>query len=324
MRVSDRQAIGGYFGLELPACGAFPYPETLRFQSARAAFAALLEATRPVAAWVPALICDSMLLPLRRAGIPAKFYGIDARFQIEAGLKVQSEEILLYVDHFGVCRAAEDSVLRRFALEQVVVDHAQSFYSAPRDCVATIFSPRKFFGIPDGGLLATRRKVDLSSEEDTGSLERCEHLLRRHGGPPGDGYAAFRQAEDSLDDAAPRRMSKLTSRLLGSVDFDAARKRRIANFEFLHARLGSMNALPLEVRNLDGPLCYPLLLEKAGMRDRLLREKVFVPTYWREVLDRVAAGSFEARWVERGLPLPCDQRYDIADLERIVKILQSK
>jgi hypothetical protein len=322
--VSDRPAIGGYFGLELPACGAFPYPDTLRFQSARAAFAALLEATQPVAAWIPALICDSMLLPLRRAGIPAKFYGVEARFEIEAGVQVQPHEILLYVDHFGVCRGAEDSVLRRFAPEQVVLDHAQSFYSAPRDCVATIFSPRKFFGIPDGGLLATWRNVELPSEEDTGSFERCEHLLRRHGGPPADGYAAFRRAEDSLDDAAPRRMSKLTNRLLGSVDFEAARKRRIANFEFLHARLGGMNELPVDLRRLDGPLCYPLLLEKPGMRDRLLGENVFVPTYWLEVLHRVAAGSFEAQWVERGLPLPCDQRYEVADLERIVEIFQSK
>jgi hypothetical protein len=322
--VSDPPAIGGYFELELPACGAFPYPETLRFQSARAAFATLLEATRPVAAWVPALICDSMLLPLWRAGLPTKFYAVDARFEIEAGVQVQPDEILLYVDHFGVCRGAEDSVLQRFASERVVLDHAQSFYSAPRDCVATIFSPRKFFGIPDGGLLATQRNVELPSEEDSGSLERCEHLLRRHDGTPADGYAAFRRAEDSLDDVAPRRMSKLTSRLLRSVDFEAARKRRIANFEFLHARLAGMNQLALDVRKLDGPLCYPLLLAKPGMRDRLLAENVFVPTYWREVLDRVPAGSFEAQWVERGLPLPCDQRYEIVDLERIVEILQSK
>ena len=36
-------AIGGYLELELPRAGAGPHPDALAFQSARAAFRALLE-----------------------------------------------------------------------------------------------------------------------------------------------------------------------------------------------------------------------------------------------------------------------------------------
>ncbi len=299
-----------------------PHPGAFRFQSARAAFAALLKTVSPSAVWMPSYICDAMLLPLTRARIPVKFFGIDARFEVEAGVDVGAGELLLFVDYFGTCRRAVDALFERFEPQRIVMDNAQSLYVPPRACLATLYSPRKFFGVPDGGFLATQLKVDVPTEEDTGSFSRSEHLLRRHAGSAVEGYPAFRRAEESLDDITPRRMSRLTTRLLESVDYDAARQRRNANFRFLHEHLGRLNELRIDPGDVDGPLCYPLLF-RPGTRERLLRENIFVPTYWPEVLARATTGRFEAELVERCLPLPCDQRYGRAELQRVVDVVQA-
>jgi hypothetical protein len=169
-------------------------------------------------------------------------------------------------------------------------------------------------------MLVTERAVQHPSEEDGGSLARCEHLLMRHAGEAEQGYAAFKRAEASLDDAPARRMSRLTTRLLGSVEFDHAKACRNRNFGFLHEHLGHTNELQFDAKAVDGPLCYPLLCAP-GVRDRLLRARIFVPTYWPDVRARAAPGSFEAELVDGCVPLPCDQRYTPGELQRVVDVI---
>lgn len=293
----------------------------MRFQSARAAFAALLHATSPRAVWMPTYICDSMLQPVLQAGIPVRYYALRPNFHVGEQFGPEEGEILLYVDYFGICASAEAATRERFGGPRLVLDHSQAFFSGPdAACLATIYSPRKFFGLPDGGLICTRAAITLPAETDSASLGRSQHLLLRHAGPATEGYEAFKRAEASLDECTPRRMSRLTSHILSSIDFDGVKARRNFNFEYLHDRLGGTNELKIEFRPVNGPLCYPMLT-KASTRERLLRNEIFVPTYWPEVRGRAAPGSFERELAERCLPLPCDQRYTPAMLERVVDVV---
>jgi hypothetical protein len=67
--LSPDKAIGGYFELELSRGRGEYYPDAYRFQSARAAFLALLQTGQPARVWMPRYLCDSMFEPLRRSGI---------------------------------------------------------------------------------------------------------------------------------------------------------------------------------------------------------------------------------------------------------------
>ena len=58
---------------------------------------------------------------------------------------------LLYVNYFGICQHQERQVLERFGASRVVLDRSQAFFADPIDCLATIYSPRKFFGVPTEG-----------------------------------------------------------------------------------------------------------------------------------------------------------------------------
>jgi hypothetical protein len=316
------KAIGGYFELELPQQRKHLYPDAIRFQSARAAFYALLIEGRPKRVWMPTYICDSMLAPLKTTATEVVFYNIDSCFGVSNNVQIEDGDWLLYVNYFGVCTAQEDQLLKQFKSSQLVFDHSQAFFSPPRDCLATIYSPRKFFGIPDGGLLYTSLSVIESNEIDVGSSTRCSHLLKRLDGAPETGYHDFKIAEQSLCDMQPRRLSLLTDRLLESIDYEACKKQRNNNFNFLHDQLKHLNNLDLHMLHIAGPMCYPLLVDDAAVREILLANRIYIPTYWPEVSGRVKPGSFDRNLLEKCLPLPCDQRYQQEDMARIVELVK--
>jgi hypothetical protein len=132
-----RDAIGGYFELELPPGHGELYPNALRFQSARAAFFALLQAGRPQRIWMPWYNCETMLEPPAMAGIPVHRYRIDEQLGIGDDIEPGENDWLLYVNYHGLCDSRIDRVLARFPRERVVVDKPclRHRASASRPCI---------------------------------------------------------------------------------------------------------------------------------------------------------------------------------------------
>ncbi|MFS2015444.1 hypothetical protein ACEN88_02575 [Massilia sp. CT11-108] len=313
-------AIGGYFELELPHTRTQVFPEAIRIQSARSAFLALLRAAKPSRVWMPHYLCDTMYAPLRKAGIEYMHYAIDERFHIVDEPELGTGDWLYYVNYFGVRDDYVDSLVTRYGEKRIVVDNCQAFFSKPRDCVATIFSPRKFFGVPDGGLLLTTIPVELPTHRDIDSQTRSKYLIERLASTPEAGYSSYKMAEQSLEELEPRRMSQLTDILLSTVDFTEVRRKRNKNFLALHAELARYNQCEFDPSTIDGPLCYPLLVDAAGLRDHLIAARIFVATYWPDVLGRVANTATETTLVKNLFPLPCDQRYGESEMRRIVDV----
>ena len=312
--------IGGYFSLELPSRPWRIHSEAYKFQSARAAFCALLINTRPSGVWVPKYICNSMLSPMRSLGIRPIFYDLDSCMGMGESVKPSADELVLYVNYFGVGKAQVDRVCGLIDPAQLVIDFSQSYFSDRVDCLASIYSPRKFFGVPDGGLLAT----DLELGEfplDYGSVGRCSHLLKRLDSGPESGYGDFQVSERSLLDSSPKMMSALTQSLLSSIDYDQVRCRRNANFSYLHKNLWRSNMFKVDAENVDGALCYPFLSTLVGLREKLILNRVYIPTYWPEVLARVSSESIEYSMTTYCLPLPCDQRYTESDMSFISSVV---
>jgi hypothetical protein len=313
-------AIGGYFELEFPKAKPFLYPAAYEFQSARAAFLALLRTGKPSRVYMPHYICDSMVAPLENAGVECLFYSIDGEFNIIGDVELGEADWLFYVNYFGVCEKNIDGLFHHYNPRQLILDHSQAFYSPPRDCLATIYSARKFFGVPDGGLLLTGLPIAEPQESDQESLSRAISGLTRLAKTPEAGYADYQKAEHSLEQCEPLKMSQLTRRILHGIDFEAAKTRRNENFDFLHRHLGSLNQIELDLQNMDGPLCYPFLVDSVELRSHLIRERVFVATYWPETIARVSNNSHESKFVKSLLPLPCDQRYGVDAMLRVAEI----
>lgn len=161
-------------------------------------------------------------------------------------------------------------------------------------------------------------------EVDVTSFSRTEHLIKRLGGPPETAYAAYQRAEESLADMEnPKRMSRLSERILASIDFESVRRIRKENFKLLHSRLGDDDSRLAEMDEMDIPLCYPYQSRDVGLRQRFISNRIFVASYWDDALDRLTPDRAN-KLVRNMFPLPIDQRYSEADMERISAIVLDK
>lgn len=320
MIAREPRAIGGYFELELPRGEVLLHDNALRFQSSRAAFLALLRAERPAAVWMPWYICDAMIEPLRMTGTPVKRYRLDADLGVQSA-DIGADEWLLYVNYFGLCARQVNDVLSRFPRERVLIDNAQALFAQPADCLATLYSPRKFLGVPDGGYLITGQPVGMPEAIDDGSLLRCGHLLTRLAKDAEAGYADYTAAEEGLKHQEPLRMSRLTERLLASVDYAHVRARRAENFAFLHEKLHRYNRFTFHHDEHAVPLCYPIFDVPTGLRETLRAQRIYTPTYWPDVAHAEGAPDFERNLPASALCLPCDQRLTRDDLTPMVQHL---
>jgi hypothetical protein len=312
-------AIGGYFELELPAPKGQLYPNALGFQSARAAFLALLRAGKPKRIWMPYYICGSMIESVIQAGIEPVFYHVDCDLHIAEKPILADGEWILYVNYFGIRDEYANFLLSTFGAQRVVIDCSQALFAVPDACLATIYSPRKFMGVPDGGFLVSSVPVNQPQQTDEESINRTTHLLKRLAFSPEAGYQDFQRENRSLIGQEPKGMSDLTRKILSTVDYGSIRAARKRNFGLLHNHLGRFNLLQIDPGRLAGPLCYPLLTRHKALRDDLIANKVFVAKYWPEILDQALTGD-ETFLVEHLVPLPCDQRYGPTEMQRIVDV----
>jgi hypothetical protein len=318
--------IGGYFSLEVPLRSnslSNLRTNAYYFQSARAALAALLTELKPKRIFLPFFICDVVISSVQFVGVEFEFYALSQSLNMAEEIYLNEEDVLLYVDYFGVSSVNVNTVLRRFNPRQVIIDCSQSYFAHYPAALACIYSPRKFFGVPDGGILQTDFPLHNSYEQDQDSLARSAHLLTRLAQGAQAGYPAFHLAEQSLNDPHPRTMSQLTQHLLAACDEEQGKQIRLRNFAYLHQALSEINQLNLHPEGSTVPLCYPLLIKSSELRLHLLAQGVFVATYWKDVLTRVGTNSFEALMTHFCLALPIDQRYSELHMQMIVDIVKS-
>ena len=316
------QAIGGYQGLELPRYPGNLNQDDIRTNSARSALKIILEAADIKKIWLPAYTCDAVVKAVQDLGIEYDFYKIEPTFDVDAQLRLGDNDYILIVDYYGLSDRAVARGLERFGNKNTIVDCSQAFFAPETRALGTIWSPRKFFGVPDGGLLhSTVLDIHQPDVRDEGSENRMAHLISRITTRPEQAYGKYLEAEQSIAEMPVLGMSRLTERLLESVDFQVAKQARSQNASYLHGRLKEYNKLDLSITTKTAPLCYPLLPKrKMANRSDLVTQRVFLPRYWPEVLGRVDASSFEWELVSNGLFLPCDQRYTEKDMDRLIRL----
>jgi hypothetical protein len=308
-----KREIGGFFELELNISGEY-HPDAIKVNTGRNALEYVLKARKLNFLYLPYYICDSMLEPLLRNGISFKYYHIDENFNPTITLPIKSKEALLYINYFGINDVGIKQVSQQF--NNVIVDNSQAFFSFPLKSTDTIYSARKFFGVPDGGYVYTSAKINDIFERDK-SYGRLDHLLRRIDCDATSSYKLFLRNEELLSNQPIKRMSVLTERILASIDYQDVLYKRKRNFVILHEKLSKMNELNVDSNEIAAPMVYPLLVSKEGLRDYLIKNRIYVATYWNEVLTRVASNSLEAKLTRYLAPLPIDQRYGIDEMEHI-------
>lgn len=310
--------IGGYIELEnfnLPML----HEGSIELNCGRSCLAYLIRARGIKKILLPYFLCDSVKNLCERDRVETAYYHIDEGFMPE-NISLDEDEWLYVVNFYGQLTADDIEALKD-EHGRVIVDNAQAYFDMPAPGVDTLYTCRKYFGVPDGAFLYTDARLSEELPLDE-SFERMRFLLGRYERTASEFYGEY-AANNRLFAGEPlKKMSRLTCNLLHGIDYERVRKKRTENFKQYHEKLKHMNQL--ELRDVEGAFAYPLLVENgAEVRKRLIEKKIYVPTLWPNVVDEMSEYDIEHRFAKNILPLPVDQRYNSDDISFALEVLQN-
>lgn len=309
--------IGGYIEFETYH-GRMLHEDGILLNCGRSCFAYLIEARNIKKILMPYFMCDSVFDLCRKYDVQLRFYHIDVDLRPKE-ITLEEDEWLYLMSFYGQLTAAEIEKIGE-TYKRVIVDFTHDYFHEPVNGLDTLYTCRKFFGVSDGAVLYTDADRIESLETDE-SYERIHYLCGRYERTASEFYAES-SANNAFFDGEPiKRMSKLTRNLLRGIDYNMVSEKRTQNFQYLHVRFASINRLRL--RAPVGAYAYPLFIEEGSrVRRQLVSYHIFVPTLWPNVMKEMPEESLEYQMAEKILPLPCDQRYGVSDMEYMANLIE--
>src|SRR5271157_6095163 len=164
-RMDKASIVGGMFGLagELRAHSSALWclnGHELLLANARSGIAIAYDRLRPGQVWMPSYLCGTMLQGITDRS-RVRFYAVDGRLEVSRGWlsEVSPNDLAVFIDYFGTL--ADRALLQEASARGawVLEDASQALLTrgAGEFADLVVFSPRKFLGVPDGGVLVSSR-----------------------------------------------------------------------------------------------------------------------------------------------------------------------
>ena len=299
--------IGGYIELDTYT-GPMLYEDGIKLNCGRNALAYIIKAKNINKINVPKFMCDSNDKVLIENGVEVIYYNIGLDFKPQ----IKDYDGWLYVVNF-YGQLTNEYILTLG--KNVIVDNAQAYFQRPVKGVDTIYTCRKFFGVPDGAILYTDKLIEINLMDE--SYNRMNFLLGRFERTASEFYKDYVDNNQFFKDEPIKIMSKLTENLLHGLDYDVIKKKRTENFSYLNSKLASINKLTLKIP--EGAFMYPLYIDNGfEIRKKLQDKKIFIPTLWPAVFNLCSENDLEYDMAKNILPIPVDQRYGIDEMNIII------
>lgn len=285
-------------------------------------------------AFLPALACDSMVLPFEVRGYEIVYYKVGEDLKIDeadllekldaAGDNNNFRPVVLIMNYFGVSDISViANVIKDKYQDSVIVEDVthilmdeQSFLGDSSVADYHVGSIRKWLGVPDGAFAISKREFlmgALTGETDFTALRREALLEKTEYLDNGDAElkAHFRSllsdAEDSLSDGLdPYHISDDSADILSDIDVTMIRHRRSVNYSFLYKALSDLplcgkayRLLPEIAKAEDGgllhtPFMLPIVLDIDFMRRSAITEEG----------KNITRDDFERKLAQRGVYAP--------------------
>lgn len=288
--------IGGYIELDrytLPML----HEGALALNCGRSCLAYLIEQKNIKKLAVPSFLCDTVTAVIPES-VSVRYYEIDDG--LRPVVEPEDGEYVYVVNYYGQCPDV--------SFPDMIMDNAQAYFEMPRENTDTLYTCRKFFGVPDGAFLYT--DAPFREYERDFSYQRMAHILGRFEKTGREFYADSAANNDYFDTCGIKAMSVLTENLLHAIDYDRVKRIRTENFRALHSVLGQSNML--DVHPVEGAFAYPYMTERA--EEIRKTTELYIPTLW--------PNTRENKFTKYVLPLPVDQRYTEEDMYFIAESLK--
>ena len=286
--------------------------------------------------YMPAWCCDSMIAPFTAHGIRVDFYDIRFDGMLRCHTDVTDDTDIFYVNnYFGYENALPIETVKRYKEQGSIIIYDRT-HSLLMDDEAyweladySFASIRKWMGVIGGAVVVGVGGCELKPCLYLDGKEKAMRMKK-----------AFIEGEETIDkqaflnlyaefghhlaeDYQNYEMDDLSYVLYKSADFAAIRRKRRENAQYLHEHLKGVrfigeltdNAVPLFV-----PVFFDTTEQRNVVRKKLIDAQIYCPIHWPK--PALILADFEANKIyDTELSLICDQRYDLAEMERMVTLI---
>lgn len=316
--------------------------------SGRGAISLLLHQITPQnkSVLLPEYICESVITPFIEFGYTCYFYQVDINLcPIVKDIEIYEHVgVFLHMGYYGFQTNSNLSdILSRFRINSTIVieDVTHNLFSSFNNYIENNFiigSIRKWFGIPSGGFVASTKDCfnkpsfisdEFSSLRMLALINKGKYMKSNDQNLKKEFLFQFSKAEELLnEDSNPYKIDALSMKLIQSLDVDELVNTRRVNFRILLKGLGNINNIKVPFKQLENNQCpffFPIMINgnRDEIRKKLINEQIYCPIHW-PIPDQVNDGKsyINLEVYSNILSIPCDQRYGIVDMERIISVLK--
>lgn len=296
--------------------------------SGRSAAAVLCKLLKPGTLLFPSYLCESALQAYREK-FTLRFYHVNSDLTIDwedLEQKLGRDVTAVYLMHyFGQLQKPE-------LLERLLEQKQRYKFTVIEDTTHSIFtktqtigdyglcSLRKWFPVPDGGVLYSSSRMENITPDDypvqKPSARLDAMILKNWYIKAGiDCNALYREIfageEEKLDrQKQPYQISAIAKTLLKYFSVTTLMERRKRNYKLLESVLQGTSIRPVLEGNDFVPLAYPVYLkERDEFRRYLMEHQVYCAVHWPTGQTEFEKNGEAAKMSEHMLSLPVDQRY---------------
>lgn len=296
---------------------------------------------------LPAYMCDSILKPIKELNIDFDFFKLNKDLTIDfEDLKSKvSKEIthILVINYFGKRQNLYklNNIINKKDIT-IIEDITHTLFNKTNNFNIIDYqfaSIRKWFSVPDAGMILSNNSLDKCLDIDScnkfsfknllASVLKYQYLYNNYGDKK---YylKIYREAMKyySNKKIKPTIITDISKKIIYKVNINLLKRVRKKNYDFLYSSINHnlINYIqPISKKMIESeiPLGLAIICERRDeLRKFLIENDIYTPIHW-ELPDEISKSGFElSHHISNNiLTIPCDQRYNIQDMKRIIKTL---
>lgn len=292
---------------------------------------------------MPALCCSCMPEPFEDEDYEIIYYKLTKEFKVNVEdvlKKLKPNSIFLFMNYFAIPSLSKDEMERIVKSQKNVTTVEDITHDFLKRVIQTyiaditICSIRKWFAIPDGGLLYSKVNIpEVLIDEDNFFAEKRISAMKRKSIYLSNGKieekeifrSELSEANQYIDTVKNiSTMNCRSTEILKHIDLKGMYTIRLKHCRKFWDELSSLdNVRFLECEAVKSTLYFPILVKEQSSVQRKLAEKgIYAPIIW--PLPKSAEGVCEIadEVSDHMLGVPCDHRYTDEEILQVVHIIK--
>lgn len=299
---------------------------------------------------IPAYTCQTVVTPFEEAEWHCEYYSISRSLRIDVQKLTEHVEkhhptLVVVHPYFGMdLDESEESLLTKIKQQgvDIVVDLTQCLFSTKDYPFASfkVASYRKWMPIPDGGYLKQLTEKVFISQPGCDNKEFTEREIAAmylRGQYFDNGQQRTKAISIRLSKAAdfiaesniaPHKMSPVAYNLMQNENLELNQQCRFDNYAYLYNNILESDKITKVCKDIDAVTTAPLYFtiyvkERPVLQRQFAQDSIYAPVIWPVEDERVLIDEDVEYIYDHLLAIPCDQRYDQKDMQRVIDIINN-